>query len=201
MADRVASEAVRTLHGYGFATRTDPTTQLATVESPGRADVMAAKGGRAVFIEIKNGRDSFPFGNLRDNQREWAERYCLPSPYSNPYWIWLSLGGDPPHRNPEKYKPRKTWLLPYDVFLDIEATVKPIQMSLVYRCAPGMKREIQDRKLDAINLLSGWELTWEGNSTWGIPDSHPFNTLFIGTTPLVLNWRLTDVREETRNVV
>lgn len=212
MADANHSDATLTLHYHGFIVRSDPTSKF-LVEEPGRADIHAVRGGRAVAIEVKDGKRSgdnagFDMSEWRENQREWAELYCEAPPFSTPYWLWIRIGAHPPHYDPAKYNPKITWLIPRNEFLKAESKLKGIQNVLPYKARPGLRKEIQENKLDAINLFSGWELTWMkkgsvikpqwyGDSAgeefskgmWVIPETHPFYEMFIGTSPIVYKHR------------
>ena len=136
------------------------------------------------MIEVKNGLRTFDLNHWRENQRLWASRFCVAPPFATPYWIWLAIGLDPPNRNPQNHEPRKTWLLPCGKLLQVEARLKPIQNTLVYRAGKGHKREIQDLSLDAVTLLRDYELSWAGKGAWTIPPAHQFRRDFISPAPL-----------------
>lgn len=177
--DKFAPEAVRSLHKMGFITRTDPTARFATMEDPGRADIMAARQGKVVFIEVKCGRERLEFSQWSARQREWALKYCVSEPFCNPYWLWITLGIDPPNRNPERYRPRHAWLVPYHKFIEAEDQVIPYLDSLPYFAGKGTRKVLQDRQLDAITLLRDWELKWGGNHIWKVPEKHTFFDLYL----------------------
>ena len=223
MADRVAPEAIGTLHSYGVGTRADPTLLISghderPVWDSGRADAMCDLRGRSFYIEIKNGIAGFDLTSWRDNQREWARDHGR---LNSEYWLWLSLGIDSPtyaygairpvpvkkpasvfgedfwgedkdYTDAKKkfdrlgpiYLPRRAWLVPYPVMLEVDALVRPIQNTLVYRAGKGMKKEIQARRLDAPTLLKGFELTWAGHSKWSVPEAHPFSVMYLNAPPI-----------------
>jgi hypothetical protein len=180
MADKWAHEVVRTLHKLGFGVRADPTTRFATAGENGRADQMIVRGGRGCYIEAKTGTTGFDFDTLRPNQREWIESFALPEPYRMEVWIWLAMGTDRPNNTQPDALPRKHWLIPYPVMLHVEKQVRPIQRTLPYRAGKGMRKEIQEQKLDALNLLRLWELEWVGGGVWDIPEGHLFHTIHLG---------------------
>lgn len=210
MADRNHTAARRTFLHHGWMTRSDPTTKF--VESPGRADYLIAGRGMAIAIEVKSGLDGWSPGELRENQREWAEKYCIPPPFSTPYWIYLTIGVDPeayvegkarktPHASkPSVYMPRRTWLFPYVMIHRIERALEGIQSTLPYRARKGLSTEIQRIGLDAHSLLRGYELCWHkprsvarpswfseagkpySYGLWLIPDGHPFSQMYMKAT-------------------
>ena len=183
MADRLASEAVRSLHKIGVGLRSDPTERFATGGENGRADLMCVYRGRGFYCEIKGGRASFDLREYRKNQREWAYHHALMES-ATPVWIWFYLGEHAPHYNPEKYNPRKTWLFPAEHLLVVERRLAGIQNTLPYLVKKGMKREVQDGNLDAFTLLAGYELLWAGGGIWDIPASHPFYASYIEAQPI-----------------
>ena len=183
MADKFASEAVRSLHKYKFGVRADLTERFATGAEPGRADLMIVRGGFGGYIEIKGGRASFDLREYRQNQRQWAYQHAI-TESATPVWIWFYLGEDAPNRNPDKYNPRKTWLFPAEHLLYVESRLAGIQNTLPYLAKKGMKREVQAQNLDAITLLAGYELLWAGGGIWDIPTSHPFYASYIEAQPI-----------------
>lgn len=177
MADVHAGEVTRSLHKLKFGIRTDITERFATGDEPGRADQMIVKNGLGGYIEIKSAKTSFNFSDLRDNQREWIEQEA----YANSkcrVWLWLFLGKNPPNYDPQKYLPRRAWLVEYWDWLAIEDVIKPIQNSLPYRAGKGYAKEMQGRCLDAETLLQGHVLTWSGAGVWTIDPTHPFASAF-----------------------
>lgn len=191
------------LHHYGFTTRSDVTSQFVgwdTIDDIGRADIFASRMNKPVFIEVKRGTDAFDLTSWRVPQRLWGQWVQSP-PFKTPYWIFLTIGMHPPNYNPEKYKPRRSWLVPYDDMLDVESQVIGIQNRLVYQAGKGMRTEIQEQNLDAVTLLAEWELDWNGGSDlikpswakslkemdtvvhyggfWTIPEKHPFYAKFL----------------------
>ncbi len=181
MADKFAGEVGKSLHQWKFGYRSDPTAKYATADAPGRADMLATKGGRSVYIEIKSAAAAFAFTDLRDNQRKWIEEQAL-KVEQTPVWIWLNLGQHPPNYNPDDYLPRRAFLVPYELFLDIENQVKPFQNSLPYRAGKGYNVQVQALKLDAVHLLSNYALQWN-KGFWVVPENHPFYH-FVSARPL-----------------
>lgn len=206
MADKNHRYAILALHHHGFLTRSDVTSRFIGHDKKddiGRADIIAIRSGRSVAVEVKYDTDRFQFDNLRAPQRKWAEM-CLKYPYEVPYWIYLTLGQHPPHFNNQRYKPRISWLFPYNVLLEIEKEITVHQKSMVYKISKGMNKQIQEKNLDAISLLEDYELTWYGKNKvirpdwlkndenkksdyggfWTIPEYHPFYKKFI-TQPVI----------------
>lgn len=185
MADKFAPEVIRSLHAWGFDTRTDPTAKYATQDSPGRADVMAGYGGKVAYIEIKNGGASFDFGEWRENQRLWA-RWCK-HVLKCEYWLFLVMGTDRP--NARSGRPRKAWLLPADKMLEVEKTLTVVQTSLPYAAIKGYSKILQENRWDAINLLVDYELPWS-KGYYALPQAHPFYISFQPTLiPLMDQWK------------
>ena len=182
MADLHSGEVSRSLHKWGFGVRADPTvnwTQQGKGDfTPGRADLMVVKNGYGCYIEIKSGKTGFLFSHYEPHQRQWAETYALPIPYQTPVWIWLFLGTDPPNRNPERYVPRKAWLVPYFAFLEVEQMIAPYQATLPYRVKKGLRKELQEGSLDACTLFRDYELQWNGGGVWMCPESHLFRQVY-----------------------
>jgi hypothetical protein len=172
MADKFAGEAVHSLHFWGCSVRADATMKFATAEEPGRADLVVMKRGRGCFVEVKNGRDSFAFSELRENQRQWIETIALPI-YQTSVWIWLVLGSSPPHLDLLRYNIRQAWLCPYHQFLEVEAKVLPYSGSIPYRAGKGYRKELQENHLDAMHLLARFALRWK-QGHWQLPQPHPF---------------------------
>ena len=169
MADANHGDATKCLHHYGYIAVSDPTNKH--VEEPARADIKALRNGRGVCIEVKDGKDEgghayFDLSEWRDNQREWAVKFCEAPPYSTSYWIWLRIGISQRH----KHEPHITWLLPRKKFEGVCGLVQSIQNRLVYKVRSGLSTEIQRRQLDAITLLRGYELTWNSANTVERPD-------------------------------
>lgn len=182
MADEYAPIIYKSLRAHYFNVRVDPTSKR--VEEPGRADATATRNGRSVFIEVKcaqaNDENSFDFDEYRENQREWAEEYCLNEPYNNPLFVALTIGGDKPHLSPEKgYKPRKLYLLPYRHFQKLEEKIRVYQDSIPYLADKGHNKEMQERNLDAVHLLANYELPYSPKDhIYILPEHHLFNRYF-----------------------
>jgi len=102
---------------------------------------------RTMDIEVKAGNTSLAFSSLRDDQRAWAE-----STPENEKYLWICVGTS---IRDKKY-PRKTWLMPLDVFYHIEKTLD--RKSIPYNCTG----------------LAGFELEWLGGGLWDIPAGHSF---------------------------
>lgn len=98
-----------------------------------------------IHVEVKAGHTNFPFEKFNDDQRQWA----LEHP-DEPKFIWLCIGRS--LRNNKK--PRKTYLIPLEVFYEIEASLTGSRKSIPYGYEP----------------LSPYELTWIGHGLWELYD-------------------------------
>lgn len=184
MADRSQDTATNTLRAWGFWTFKAADAlkvvygsrrQLKKPAQPGRADVIAGWNGQLIFVEVKDGKKSFSFARWEDHQRRWAaavERVCR-----LPYWLFLVMGTDNPNYNPEKYTPKRAWLLPGRTMLAVERLLMPYQASIPYRAGKGYSKVLQERELDAVHLLHKYELPW-GKGRYDLPQTHPFFTAF-----------------------
>lgn len=195
MADKNHVDARRTFQHYGFIATSDPTSKH--VEEPARADFKLIRAGRGVCVEVKDGKDEngrsyFDLSEWRENQRDWALRFCELPPYSTPYWVYLRIG----LTQKNKIEPYITWLLPRKVMMGVCDIVQAIQNRLPYQVMPGISIEMQRRSLDALTLLAGYELQWYdrftvskpawmlerfpddsptySNGIYLIPENHPF---------------------------
>lgn len=177
MADKYQAEVVKSLHSLHFGVRADITERFATGDEPGRADLMVVMGGLGCYIENKTGSAAFDFSQWRDNQRQWWQEVCVPT--KTPYFLCIFIGDNPPNYDPEKYRPRRAFLVLAEAWLEVEAQLKPYQNSLPYRAGKGYKTELQEQGLDAEHLLTPWALRWQGGGLWGIPQSHLFHRLFL----------------------
>ena len=156
----VHPECTRTLRGLDFFV--DVTrdfircprcfTSIYPDSASGRFDVI---GGYPVArgevywcaIEVKyGGQTSLPFDRISDNQRAWYAKHI--DDYD--MWLWFCLGN---RIRDEKY-PRRTWLIPFQLFLDLEE-------NLERKSIPATCTDIQP-----------YELLWEGDGFWSIPDAH-----------------------------
>ena len=161
MADLNAHYCTKMIHHHGFLSRADMTSQFAGIseEQVGRADLACSRGGRAVNIEIKQGKAGFLLTNWREPQREWAAWTTQP-PFSTPYYMFLTLGEHPATYDPSKYLPKRSWLIPYTVLLEVDTIISPHQKTIPMRVGKGMNKEMQRLSLDAITLLKDYELQW-----------------------------------------
>ena len=172
MADKNAHYCTRMLHHHGFLTRTDVTAQFIGHDKKddiGRADMFAARGGKAVNVEVKRGISGFLMTEWRENQRKWAEWSSQP-PFCVPYYLYLTIGTHPPTYNPLNYLPRKSWLIPFKVVLQAEEKIVAYQKTLPMRVGKGMNKTMQELKLDAITLFEKYELKWEAQNALEKPE-------------------------------
>jgi len=99
-------------------------------------------------IEVKyGGLTSLPFSRVSDNQRSWYESHY--EEY-NGMWLWFCTGK---RINDDKY-PRRTWLIPFKLFLSLEENLS--RKSIPSDC----------------EKLEPYELLWEGDGFWSIPTNH-----------------------------
>lgn len=178
MADKYAPIIYKSLRAQDFNVRND-FTGLFIDNEPGRADAIVSKNGRCCFVEVKSsGDNAFSFKEYRQNQREWAEQYCVNPPYNNPLCLALIFGGDRPHTTLAKgYFPRKLWMIPYHAYLDMERTVLQYQATLPYLAGKGYLEAMQKHHIDALHLLNGFEFPYQ-DGIYTIPEYHPFSLLF-----------------------
>lgn len=109
---------------------------------------------RAIYldIEVKASGTSLAFSRLEPDQRQWAKDNS-----ERPKWLWVCIGKGAVNASE---KPRRTYFLPYVVFLAIERELSPKRKSIPY----------------GHPVLDKWELKWEGHKTWSIPAEHPVRT-------------------------
>jgi hypothetical protein len=69
----------------------------------------------------------------------------------------------------------RIYCVPWTEWLKIESKVTPYQNSIPLLAGKGMRKEIQDEKLDVKHLLQGWELR-KLTRGWGIPSTHQLYT-------------------------
>jgi len=179
------------MHAWGLGTRSDPTRpDGGNNGESGRADVIAYRNSLAVAIEFKYGKTGFnPFSKTagwKRKQRLWARRWCIQE-FGVDYYLFLSMGTHPPHYHPEKYMPRRSWLIPYHAMRSLErvfilaqmAGDTAIQQTIPYRAGKGYSTFLQEHKLDAIHLFRDYELVWQKGSNgkpgyWQCPEQHIF---------------------------
>lgn len=167
--DKRAPEAVKSLHQWGFAVRTDPTVKYATHGETGRPDLMCVRNGWGIHVEVKNGATGFDFSQWNEKQREWAKSFGN----ALHLWFWLCLGEYAPSYDPQKYDIRMTWLFPWHVMAEIEEKLKPYSGTLPYK-AKHQKIDIQNQGFVAPILLAPYRLQWN-KGVWELPTGHPFH--------------------------
>jgi hypothetical protein len=114
---------------------------------------------------VKSDKTSFDLGLITDVQREGLTK--------RKDWgrlVYLALGvitsGVPRDQLAQIY------LVPWLDWLVAEAMITPYQNSIPLIARKGMRRHVQDQKLDIKHLLQGWELV-KLKKGWGIPAGHP----------------------------
>lgn len=161
MRDRYSHEVARTLWQYGFykkhqdaGYRNRMTKEMAKQEDPGLADgyFMGITGGPVrAFVETKTGGDRFEFDRWTEKQRLFAVA-CEFSMI--PYWLFLFMGD----RIGGRRHPRVAFLVTAE---DMAETI----------WAAGDRKSLSyETALTRFSCLN-----WLGNSTWEIPEGHPFN--------------------------
>ena len=121
---------------------------------------------------------AFPFSEIEPEQRIWLsvwDSYAKEDPYSGvrPGGAYIGLGtrhGTAGARN----TPRMGWLVPWQTWLRVEQRLKDVgQASLPLVARKGLNKQVQALHLDAITLLSSWELLHVPNVGWRFSDNHP----------------------------
>ena len=148
-------------------TTTCPQCKTNIYPQPDRPDIVCLRRG----VECKIAAMSFSFDSISDGQREWANQRTTEG-FS--YWLALEMGEEKPNSKSENRK--RAWLIPWSIWLDIEQIIidKVGTKTLNLIAGKGSRKVAQEEHLDAINLLSDYELVWK-ESTWNIPDNHPWN--------------------------
>lgn len=212
MADKNHPFATKLLHHHGFITRSDVTSQFIGHDRHvdiGRADIFASRMGRAVSIEVKYGKMSWRHAPKWDSkakkwrsgwhykQREWGAM-SMESPFCTPYYVFLTMGENPASWNPEKYNPRKSWLIPFiALWKAVHAIEQADMLSMPYKVKKGIRRVYQDNQWSASDLFSEYELQWNKQDSlirpewffdtagkpyggfWTVPEDHEFYKRFI----------------------
>ena len=116
------------------------------------------------YVEAKAGRDnSFSLAEIKPKQREWLGQYAKIS------FLWLWMGDGRPNA---KVDPRRTWLIPWPHWLQIEDVLTAHGLRGLSFEKPH-KVEHREAGLSAVQLLAPYELTWAGERAWDIPKKHP----------------------------
>lgn len=199
------SDAVRMLGKLGFSAESNPTLPVQQRKGfkKGSADIRFV--GRGVlapdgliwhstggYMEAKAAQDRFAFGSWADEQREWA--HWIREEKGVEYWLYLTLKIK--NRVNSPVDPKRTWLVPYPAWMEVEAALEGIQDSLVYAAKPGMRKEIQENHLDALHMLAHYELQWStDDKTWIPGNSHPFHKLYVARLD-TLETQAYDLRSE-----
>lgn len=161
MVDKGQGQATNSLHSWGFWTYKVPDLW----DNGGKSDSFVFYDGRAVFVEVKNAPSAFSFKKWRGNQRHWAKEMCRV--YNMDYWLWLELGKA---TRTAKEKPKRAWLLPFEVFEWVESLIQPYQDSIPLEAT---KKAMKALHLDALHLLNPFNLPW-GRGSYTLPLDHPF---------------------------
>ena len=175
MADSNHPLAIKFLHHYGFVTRSDVTSRfvgLNTIGDVGRADIFCTLMGATVNIEVKFGAERFKHhptwdkkkgiwkGGWHWKQRRWAMT-TMCHPVCAPYWIFLTMGKDPANYNPEKYMPKRSWLIPFHVMHPLVVEIEQAGIkSFPYKVKKGGRKVYAENGWDAHTMFAGYELEW-----------------------------------------
>lgn len=121
----------------------------------GRFDVVASfpiSYGKTYWsaVEVKYGGSTRqPFNKISQDQRDWYHAKKEEDGYDS-FWLWFCIGD----RINGTSHPRRTFLIPFSLFLELENT-------LDRKSIPVDQEEIQE-----------YELEWSGNGLWIIPEGH-----------------------------
>lgn len=149
---RECVESITSWGGYAYKVRDGvvcPRCGEKIVPPVGRADYFCTLGTYGFVVEVKAGETRFDFSQLSEDQRSWAEWYWYDR-YGD-WLLWLSLG----KRLGGKKYPRKTWLIPYDHYINIEGYIAENRKSIPYDAA--------------CEHFADWELEHDDNG-WLKPD-------------------------------
>lgn len=210
MADKNHNSAIQMLHHHGFLTRSDITSEFVghdIAQDIGRSDIVATRMGVTVNVEVKQGGTSwrhhpkFEKGKWRTGwtfkQRLWAAM-SMGNPFCVPYYIFLTMGKDPASWHPDKYIPRKSWLIPFiTAYNAISAIEGAGMMSMPYNLKKGSRRVYSDNGWAACELFEPYELQWNKQNSlirpdwfwetagrpyggfWTVPENHEFYRAYI----------------------
>ena len=153
--------------GYEPITQTDlakcPTCGTMHHPPKGRPDILwlsAVGPDRVSEVKVMRQREkSFPFKRIESDQRNWLNWWRGKGGIG-----YLALGTLIPRH-------RKLWLVEWGAWLEIEKLIRPYQNSIPLTAGKGVKRELQDQKLDMTTLLSPWELR-RVTGGWRVPVDH-----------------------------
>jgi hypothetical protein len=125
--------------------------------------------GRAIPIEIKQAETSFPFSDIRENQRAgltaWEKNNDAPA------WLAITMGTDRPNSN-SNIK-RRSWLVPWSTWVLQENLIREHGLKSMPYSAETTTRKIL-KKYNADSLLGEYEVKWIPTHGWSIPRSHDF---------------------------
>jgi hypothetical protein len=159
--------------GYWPITQTDasicPKCGTRTVPPIGRPDILVLHPTvQPAVVEVKSLRrteTSFPFDRITPEQRQWLDRWQEVGGLG-----YLALGVIRPHGT--KGYLDYLWLVDWADWKEIEGLVTPIQNSIPLEAGKGMRRELQERRLDLLTLLSRWDLHDRQTGRWRLPGEH-----------------------------
>lgn len=182
--DKSQPEFIKLLHSVGADTRTAPTLPphlqgKSIVRSA--ADCMFTVNGRGGYSEIKTANDAIDLsapdkvGNgWRVDQQQWAAE--MRERTGSEFWLSVMFYTDDAPSYGLRIR-RDAFVVPFPALIQTIELLSDIQRSLPYRARPGMRREIQENNLDALNLWAGFRLSYE--KQWVFPPQHPFALTYL----------------------
>ena len=125
--------------------------------------------GRAIPVEIKQAETSFPFNDIRENQREGLTKWERVN--NAPAWLAITMGTDRP--NSKSTRKRRSWLVPRNVWVLQENLIRANGLKSMPYSAETTTRKIL-KQYNADTLLGMHEVKWISKHGWSIPRSHAF---------------------------
>jgi penicillin-binding protein-related factor A (putative recombinase) len=130
-------------------------------------------------IEVKSGKLTFPFADIKPHQRaglaDWMKKH------GNSAWLCLQMGNQRVNATQSK-APRKMWLIAWDDWVDFEDLIKTQGLkSLPYSFETSNRVVVRDLRLGAVDLLANHELTWSKKG-WVLPPLHSFRYHYLKRT-------------------
>lgn len=140
---------------------------------------------------------AFGFSNIEPAQRIWMkvwDSYAKADPYTGIKKGGAYIGLGTRHgRTNSRNNPRMAWVVPWQRWLNMEEHLNGVgQSSLPLVARKGMNKRVQTNHLDALTLLSPWELRWETPNGWRFPDHHPLrppNGEYLNLSEITQRWK------------
>jgi len=136
-------------------------------------DGEAVINGFSIPIEVKSGQTAFPFGDIKEHQREglleWQRKHHRPA------WLCLQMGIQPAGRGELQ---RRMWLVPMNIWLNVEELLQEADFkSLPYSIVSTNRKIIKEAGLTALDLLGPYELE-RITGRWAMPENHVFREIY-----------------------